>query len=51
MSAGSLKMARTPLTGPLPLLLALLGASEAAAAAPRVWTVFCAECTNNFDYK
>ena len=33
-------------------LLALLGtASGEDAATPRVWTVFCAECTNNFDYK
>lgn len=30
-------------------LLSLLGSAKAGA--PRVWTVFCAECTNNFDYK
>ena len=29
----------------------LLLSSAAAAAGPRVHTVFCAECTNNFDYK
>ena len=32
------------------LALVALGAG-AARAEPRVHTVFCAECTNNFDYK
>ena len=32
-------------------MLSAMLSSAAAAAAPRVHTVFCAECTNNFDYK
>eukprot|EP00962_Isochrysis_galbana_P053256 scaffold24714_cov106-Isochrysis_galbana.AAC.1 len=34
-------------------LFTVLGGSSAddPPVAPRVWTVFCAECTNNFDYK
>lgn len=42
---------------PRPTRLLLLSLSAATAAPlpepqePRVWTVFCAECTNNFDYK
>jgi hypothetical protein len=38
---------------PVLAIFTVLGGSSAedSAAAPRVWTVFCAECTNNFDYK
>ena len=32
------------------MLIAIIAAATAAAP-PRVHTVFCAECSNNFDYK
>merc|ERR1719163_1718750 len=32
-------------------LLLLIGGGGVAADPPRIHTVFCAECTNNFDYK
>mmetsp|Transcript_5293 Transcript_5293/g.11496 ORF Transcript_5293/g.11496 Transcript_5293/m.11496 type:complete len:625 (+) Transcript_5293:213-2087(+) len=33
------------------LAVATSQASDAMDGEPRLWTVFCAECTNNFDYK